>query len=65
MSITLLHLLLHEKVVEFHLADEASMFTSAVQWSETLQDAVDDERVVLVADGDQIAMALCIACLIG
>ena len=65
MSITFFHLLLHEKVVEFHLTDEASMFTSAVQRLETLQDAVDNERVVLVADGDQITMALSIAGLIG
>ena len=65
MSITFFHLFLHEKVVEFHLTDEASMFASAVQRLETLQDAVDNERVILVADGDQITMALSIAGLIG
>ena len=57
-------LLLHEKVVEFHLADEASMFASAIQRFEALQEAVDNERVVLIADGDQVAMALHIASLI-
>ena len=56
--ITLLQLFCHEKVVEFHLTDEASMFASAVQRLETLQDAINYERVVLVTHSYQITMTL-------
>jgi len=49
-------LLVHEVIIEFDLADEASMLAPSVNGLEPLQDAVDYKRVVLVADSDQISM---------
>ena len=51
------HLLAHVEVVELDLADEASVLTPAVQRLEALKDAVDDEGVVLVSNGDKVTVA--------
>ena len=41
--ITNLELFLHKVVVEFYLADKASMFTATVQGLETLQNTINDK----------------------
>ena len=51
---------MYEIVIKFDLADEPSMFTSTIERFEALQNTVHDKRVVLVANGDKISMALCV-----
>lgn len=49
-------------VVEFDLADETTMFHASEKWFESLQNAVDNKGVVLVADSDKITMTRGVHC---
>ena len=51
-------LLLHVVVIELYLANEAPMLTAPVQRLEALQDAVNNERIILVTHRDEVSMAL-------
>ena len=48
----------HVVIVKFDLTNEVFMFSAAIQWLETLQDTVNNERVVFVTNSDKVTMAL-------